>query len=735
MDERWSSARSTRAAQGGSVGTARRLLPAALALGVLAVAPGMAQGAPADRVYERISPASRVLHATAEFLGAGADDTVAFTIKGAIGDPNSFAALSTIQSRRSATGWDARVISPVLTVRPEVGVDKEMRLITVSEDGRTALAWTGRPLVARDRDEVHDLYRIDVETGAATLISARESGDDANNSLRVALVGASPDLSRIVFVQANALVPDAPAGGGVYQWENGTLTLLSRLPNGTASNPAWASSTATLRSSTDNNTGSFVVPDGGSHAVSDDGRVVFWGQAASHNATTRLYASIAGSPSVAYTTSQRTIAGGIPAGTIGTGRFIGATHDGGTVFFASSSQLTDAATTGGGLYRYTLATNTLEQITPATESAANFTMLTAVVSDDGSHVYFIASQRLVAGAGTFNAYVWSQAGGTRLIVAFGGGAPRVDRVSRDGRYAIFSSTASVAGAQSGGNSILYRYDAEAAELRCASCRADGAPSGAATGFGGSASRTVTDDGDVYFETADRLVPEDVNGATDAYGFDGDRPFLISAGRGAAPSTFGDVDADGRNVYFITSEQLAADDTDGDADIYTARVGGGFPVQPGNPDVRCRGDACLSPGLPAPEFLTPSSELVDGAGNLDEELPRTTIKPSLKVAKVTAAGKKRLARSGRVGISVRTSTAAKVTATASAWIGRRWVRADRVVRAFGTGGSATLQVSLSRAARHALARQGTLRVRVQVRSSRTSGSSTQTLVLRSTGNGR
>jgi hypothetical protein len=251
----------------------------------------------------------------------------------------------------------------------------------------------------------------------------------------------------------------------------------------------------------------------------------------------------------------------------------------------------------------------------------------------------------------------------------------------------------------------------------------------ASQIGTAVGRNVTDDGEVYFQTPDPLVEGDVNGKDDVYGFDGQQPFLVSSGRGAGGS-YGDNTDDGSNIYFITSDKLADDDVDGQADVYTARVGGGFPPPLPDPQVRCSGIGCAPPAPAAPLLPLPQSEVLEGSGNVVDDAGEPAVKPSLTVRRVGAAATRRFARSGRIGLAVRTSTAAKVTATVSMRVGRRWVRVDRAVRSLRSPGGVTLRLSLSAKARRILAARRSLQVRVEVGSSRTSGARTQVLVLRS-----
>lgn len=105
------------------------------------------------------------------------------------------------------------------------------------------------------------------------------------------------------------------------------------------------------------------------------------------------------------------------------------------------------------------------------------------------------------------------------------------------------------------------------------------------------SRGIADEGRrVFFDTAQALVPDAVNGQTDVYeweqagagscpaGTAGGCLYLISPGTGAHPSFFLDNSESGEGVFFATADGLVEGDTDEAYDVYDARVGGGFPKE-------------------------------------------------------------------------------------------------------------------------------------------------------------
>jgi hypothetical protein len=107
--------------------------------------------------------------------------------------------------------------------------------------------------------------------------------------------------------------------------------------------------------------------------------------------------------------------------------------------------------------------------------------------------------------------------------------------------------------------------------------------------------------------------------------------LISSGASPEESAFLDASESGDDVFFLTAAKLAPRDIDGALDIYDARVGGGEsePVKP----VECSGDACQQPAVP-PNDATPGSLTFNGAGNVTE-CPKGKVKQKGKCVKKKA----------------------------------------------------------------------------------------------------
>jgi hypothetical protein len=128
-------------------------------------------------------------------------------------------------------------------------------------------------------------------------------------------------------------------------------------------------------------------------------------------------------------------------------------------------------------------------------------------------------------------------------------------------------------------------------------------------------RNLTADGSaVFYVTANRLVPGDTDGQVDVYEWKEDDIALISYGHsaGTAEWLYG-VSPDGGDVFFTSADRLVPEKTSNSISIYDARVNGGFPLAP--EEVPCAIGSCQGPpSLPPPVPAIGSSHAV-GSGNV------------------------------------------------------------------------------------------------------------------------
>jgi Tol biopolymer transport system component len=329
---------------------------------------------------------------------------------------------------------------------------------------------------------------------------------------------------------------------------------------------------------------------------------------------------------------------------------------------------------GRDLYEYDLETGKLTDLSVDTHDTDG-AMVQGVsqISEDGSYVYFVADGVLGTGAnaGEPNLYV-SHDGGVPTFIATlsakdsadwaedAGGATNAAVVSTDGSRFAFTSEQSLTGydneqaepgeCENGGTGKcqeIYFYDAETSSLACASCNPSGArPRGASSfyvvekGSDGIFSqpyygyhfRNMAEDGTVFFNSTDALVPHASDGRENVYEYEDGHVYPISDVAGGYNSFFMDASANGDNVFFATADQLLPQDASNNVVVYDARVGGGFPVTVSSPSCD-NGDSCKSPPAPQPAlFGAPGSATFSGPGNIAPVTVTPAVKTKTKAVK-------------------------------------------------------------------------------------------------------
>jgi hypothetical protein len=125
------------------------------------------------------------------------------------------------------------------------------------------------------------------------------------------------------------------------------------------------------------------------------------------------------------------------------------------------------------------------------------------------------------------------------------------------------------------------------------------------------------------------VEEGPNGlAQNVYEWEGGHVYLISDGqdrhailRGGSAVTLIGADPSGSDVFFTSADQLVPEDTDSQSEIYDARVDGGVRISAG--PVSCT-DQCQGTAAAAPNLAVPGSMIVGGEGHSLPGVPTPTV---------------------------------------------------------------------------------------------------------------
>jgi len=469
------------------------------------------------------------------------------------------------------------------------------------------------------------------------------------------LAGVTPTLDKALFESERQLTADAPGGAGdthLYVWDGSGVQLAGRIPQAPATacddagSPACVAAEVSIAGQGAGNLNGPLPPALTPHTISDgsDGHTrVFFSEPTDATGTTvnpggrsgNVYMRVDG-----HQTLQLNVDEASAATTFAPATFLDATPDGSRAFFSTTQQLTDdAPASGSKLYMYDATKPPSQHLTyvKVDNNTDDFGTLIGT-SADGHYVY------MVVGTPTENngVFLWHDGVATLIgVIPSGqtdqgelassgqseGVIERRARVTPDGRHLLFSAYSGAGlthynqGACGGsfGCREFYVYSADSGTLACVSCNPSGRVATAAADIvaravvGGAETNShlntaITDDGSsVFFNTAQALVPQDVNGVTDAYEYDvaTRQVHLLSTGTSAYDSFFLDASADGRDAFIFTRDQLSAWDGDGAYDIYDARIGGGFPDPPAAAIACVPGGAPSAPDCQPPPSIAPS----------------------------------------------------------------------------------------------------------------------------------
>jgi hypothetical protein len=545
---------------------------------------------------------------------------------------------------RGANGWSTEDVVPLESYTADRCTAYERPVVAYSADlSKTLLlhSFGGGGAVVDGGEHACDVEPVEVVKGEPLGLANLLLRDNTTGSYQLVdvtpvgikpvsltFLAASADLEHVVFSENAQLTPTAPAGAeDVYEWSGGGVRLVTVLPDGSS-----------------------VV--GKLVGMSADGSDVLF------TANGALYARLHGERTVQLDAAQ----GG--PGVSGGGSVQYVSEDGAQVFFSDASRLTSDST--ASLSEPDLYECEIVEVAEGPRcDLSDFTVATKVpggtFSEDGSHVYFTSNAVLAsntrqytttegktvveqAQTGEENVYVYSA--GTISFIARN---VNVSQVSPNGEFAAIQSNDSLTGYDNTETVLeketlsetarpeIFLYSAAAGSLVCVSCKPSGEPptAGGTDVAQGAPAATqgaihyLSDNGRLFFETNEALLPADTNGKQDVYEYEDGQLHLISGGTAAGNSILLETSEDGRDVFFLTRQRLLAQDTNEEAlAIYDARVNGGFTELVSPP-------ACTTPegcrAAPAPQpttFGAPASQTFSGAGNLAPPPPtvKTAVKP-------------------------------------------------------------------------------------------------------------
>ncbi|TMK57360.1 MAG: hypothetical protein E6G51_06230 [Actinobacteria bacterium] len=506
---------------------------------------------PDCRAYEMVSPPAKngndvgLSGASPVYVAAANGNALAFETLGALPGSQSSTAINQNLSTRGADGWSTKPLVPPVPARDNASFPIFLNFSPNLERGVMRNP-PGPSLAPGDVAGADNLYLRDNGDDSYQTLSAPAVAGPNPESL--AFYGESADSSHVAFEANAALTPGAPPPPDVvsnlYERADGELRLVSVLPSG---EPA-PHGVALLASS-------FIHTM--AHSVSEDGsRIVFQtSNLGGDPEEEQIYLREDGTSTVQVSESQRAITDPAPTTPV----LWGSSADGARVVFTSPKALTDDAPVGStNVYRFDANSGELETLTVSANPDDPIPATTGVlgISEDASYIYFQSLTQYAPGQGVKggpNIYVWHD-GEIRYIATADvgdlGAANITPRVSPNGRYLVFGTSSRVtaydnADAITGApDSEVYLYDAGADRVTCASCRLSGdQPTGAASLPAppfrklNDRQRTVLDDGTVFFDSADAIVPADSNGLRDVFEFRDGRVDLISSGTSADISAF------------------------------------------------------------------------------------------------------------------------------------------------------------------------------------------------------
>ncbi len=635
-------------------------------------------GLPQGRCFELVSPPEVGLVANpGQFQGTGdmhfqaatsGPGAVAYTVENGLTDA-TVGGEPLYRGTRSSGGWSSTQLSPPVTARSETTNGTSLGSVTVaiSDDLSCGVVVSPQPLTndSGTRAVVEgggtNLYRRGAD-GSYTAITKLPPENPVSTTAdffqEYTAIGISSDCSKVVFGTEHHYPGVAGVGTErLYEWNEGTLRNVGVVPG---PNGEIAVQAARVQ---------------GQNAVSEDGSRVFFSAERQTEEdpleTDRkaIFVREDGKRTRDVSQSQ------------GARADLGASYqyaskDGSRVFFTANAGLTrQTSSEGTDLYEYNLQTEALSDLSIDSETGGADVGGFIGGSEDGSAVYFAARGQLAPGKGM--TFAENEAADTYSIYAVSGRNIRyvaavhsadlarvaftdlaentnnfdwTSRVSSDGRYLAFESSAKVTGYESGGAPEAYLFDDDAVGPEttvCVSCRQDGGPPivrGPYTPLDPieglnplHPQQTLAEhegQATVFFSSSNKLDDGATEDAVNLYEWAHGQVFLLTSEPTGFPAAkralqFVGASADGSDLYFATPEALTWEDGDKRSSVYDARIGGGFPEPPA-PQSPCEPDSEGSCQGAASSASATASEAASatfsGAGNLLPSIPGQAAKP-------------------------------------------------------------------------------------------------------------
>jgi hypothetical protein len=414
-----------------------------------------------------------------------------------------------------------------------------------SADGTKVFFDTDQQLVPADTDNFIDIYMR--SGGTTTLVSTGTSG--GNGGFDVTFDGASQDGSRVFFETDEQLVPaDTDNSTDIYERSGGTTTLISTGPSG-------------------GNGGFTPVFDGnsadGTHVFFDTAEPLVSGDT---DTQSDVYDRSGGTTTL-ISTGPAGGNGAIPA------RYEGNSASGARVWFETYEPLVSGdADTQSDVYERSGGTTTQVSTGP-TGGNGPIDAFFDGASQDGAHVYFHTTEKMVAGDIDTNRDVYDRSGGVTTQVstgpAGGNGATDAffDAASQNGGHVFFDTTEPLVASDTDTHMDVYdRSGGTTTQVSTGSIGGNGA-------FDSLYEGSSQDGTDVFFSTAEPLEPSDGDTSSDVYerfgGVTSQISFGPNGGNAALGAFFDGTTTDGKIVFFNTRESLISTDTDTYRDVYSA----------------------------------------------------------------------------------------------------------------------------------------------------------------------